>query len=114
MCCRLVQCFPLCQPLGNGATVCAAHVFLDRVFIDLRWLHGERHADIAKDLRPAAASRRQNETHALATIRSAIRLMMAAAVSSIERRETSSDGQSCCSKSLRVALISARTLSTST
>ena len=45
--------------------------------------------------------------------RSVSKFITEAAVSSIERRETSICGQSCCSNSLRVAAISARTVSRS-
>src|ERR1700761_5945691 len=51
--------------------------------------------------------------HAFFSRLSVSRFITAAAVSSIERRETSICGQSCCSNSFLVAAISARTLSRS-
>src|SRR6202789_661350 len=102
------------QRFGHPRRLAVQRMF-DRVLVNARRDNLERHAGILQKRRTDRACRGENEPrHALFSWRSVNRLSTAAAVSSTERRETSITGQLRLSNSLRVAVISARTLSRST
>src|SRR5215471_356688 len=84
------------------------------LFVDVRSLNLEVYAGCPQQRGAACARRGENDLQSCASLRSVRRLRTAAAVSSIDRRETSIEGHSCCPKIFRVAAISARTASTST
>src|SRR5580693_6916085 len=90
------------------------HPLLDRLLVHARGYDIERNAGRAEHLRTTYACRGKHNHSLTFSPRSASRLRTAAAVSSIDRLDTSIAGQSCCSNILRVFATSARTASTST
>src|SRR5262245_24692830 len=108
--------FAFGQMLGDNSAPGRRHLRAQLVLVDLGRNRRELDASRGQHGPPAGAARSQDEfrpRHDLPS-RSASRLRIAAAVSSIERRVTSMEGHSLLSNNLRVAATSARTASSST
>src|SRR5258708_516533 len=100
--------------LDGGAV--APHVLFHLALVDRGRIDGHREPGIAEEGAPDRACRGQHQRlghDAGVSRRSAISCMIAAAVSSIERRDTSSTGQPWRAKSWRAAVTSPRTVSMS-
>src|SRR5262245_38203821 len=95
----------LSQPLGHRFGAGLLQGGHQGVLVQIGGIGGKRHARRRQQGLAAFAARSQDQAHPMASLRSANRFITAAAVSSMERRETSMVGQSWLSNNWRVAAI---------